>query len=227
MQNMQKMCIGFPATYRNQCMECRVLEMRNIYERDRVGRFGKRELEVEHRRLQKKLRKVNVYDLYDADISESDPSNDDNYVEETPVKQKRVSLTQKMKVKKVISHIEGSQDKEEETERKQMAKQKEKEKTESSEDEEESEFFLTKKERRQMAKQKEKEKTESSEDEEETEFFLTKKERKQMGKPKEKENIEREMEEVEQEMEEDEQIQSYKEKGSERSEESEKEDELG
>ena len=41
MQNMQKMCIGFPATYRNQCMECRVLEMRNIYERDRVGRFGK------------------------------------------------------------------------------------------------------------------------------------------------------------------------------------------
>ena len=227
MQNMQKMCIGFPATYRNQCMECRVLEMRNIYERDRVGRFGKRELEVEHRRLQKKLRKVNVYDLYDADISESDPCNDDNYVEETPVKQKRVSLTQKMKVKKGISHIEGSQDKEEETERKQMAKQKEKEKTESSEDEEESEFFLTKKERRQMAKQKEKEKTESSEDEEETEFFLTKKERKQMGKPKEKENIEREMEEVEQEMEEDEQIQSYKEKGSERSEESEKEDELG
>ena len=197
MQNMQKMCIGFPATYRNQCMECRVLEMRNIYERDRVGRFGKRELEVEHRRLQKKLRKVNDYDFYDNNISEIDPSTDDNYVKETPVKQKRVSLTQKMKVKKGISYIEDSQDKEEESERKQMAKQTEKEKTESSEDEEESEFFLTKKER------------------------------KQMGKQKEKENIEREMEEVEQEMEEDEQIQSYKEKERETSEESENEDELG
>ena len=42
--------------------------MRNIYERDRIGRFGKRELEVEHRRLQKKLRKVDDYDLYDDDI---------------------------------------------------------------------------------------------------------------------------------------------------------------
>ena len=41
--------------------------MRNICERDRIGRFGKRELEVEHRRLQKKLRKVDDYDLYDDD----------------------------------------------------------------------------------------------------------------------------------------------------------------
>ena len=49
-------------------MECRVLEMRNIYKRDRIGRFGKRELEVEHRRLQKKLRKVDDDDLYDDDI---------------------------------------------------------------------------------------------------------------------------------------------------------------
>ena len=49
-------------------MECRVLEMRNIYKRDRIGRFGKRELEVEHRMLQKKLRKVDDYDLYDDDI---------------------------------------------------------------------------------------------------------------------------------------------------------------
>ena len=82
------MCIGFPATYRNQCMESRVLK------------WGTKELEVEHR-LQKVLGKVDNCGLYDDDRSESDPSIDNNYIQETPIKQKKVSLTQKMKVKKV------------------------------------------------------------------------------------------------------------------------------
>ena len=55
---------------------------------------------MEHR-LQKVLGKVDNCGLYDDDRSESDPSIDNNYVQETPIKQKKVSLTQKMKVKKV------------------------------------------------------------------------------------------------------------------------------
>lgn len=62
-EHAKKMCIGFPATYRNQCRECRVIEMRSIYKKDRVNKLCKKELEVEHRRLQKKLRKIDDYDL--------------------------------------------------------------------------------------------------------------------------------------------------------------------
>ena len=53
---------------------------------------------MEHR-LQKVLGKVDNCGLYDDDRSESDPSIDNNYIQETPIKQK--NETQKMKVKKV------------------------------------------------------------------------------------------------------------------------------
>ena len=63
----------------------RVLEMRTIYERERIGVLGKRELEIKHRRLQKKLRKIDEYEMCDDDISQSEKSSDTDYVAETPV----------------------------------------------------------------------------------------------------------------------------------------------
>ena len=68
--------------------------MRNIYETERFGVLGKRELEMEHSRLQKKIRKIDVYEMCDGDISQSEKSSGTDYVPETPVKKRVVSLTQ-------------------------------------------------------------------------------------------------------------------------------------
>ena len=89
----KKLTVGFPTTYRSQCLECRVLEMRNIYERERLGVLGKRELEMEHSRLQKKIRRIDVYEMCDDDISQSEKSSSTHYVAETPVKKRVASLT--------------------------------------------------------------------------------------------------------------------------------------
>ena len=96
----KKLCVGFTATYRNQCTQCPVLEMRNIYERERLGVFGKRELEIEHGKLQRKLRKVDEYEMCDHDISQSDETSDTDYVPETPVKKRVSSLTQASRKRK-------------------------------------------------------------------------------------------------------------------------------
>ena len=46
------MCTGFPpTTFCNQCMECRLLGVRNLYERERLSKLKKKELEMEHKRL--------------------------------------------------------------------------------------------------------------------------------------------------------------------------------
>ena len=84
----KKLCVGFSATYRYQCMECKLLEMRNLYERERLSKLGKKELEIEHRILQKKIRKIDKYEMYDDDISQTDQCSDKDYVEPTPVKKK-------------------------------------------------------------------------------------------------------------------------------------------
>ena len=49
---------------------------------------------MEHRRLQKKIRKIDEYEMCDDDISQSEKSSDEDYVEETPVKMRVSSLTQ-------------------------------------------------------------------------------------------------------------------------------------
>lgn len=90
----KKLCVGFPATYRNQYIECRVLEMRNIYKRERLGVLGKREPEMEHSRLHKNIRKIDVYKMCDDDISQSQKSSDADYVQKTLVKKRVTSLTQ-------------------------------------------------------------------------------------------------------------------------------------
>ena len=89
----KKLTVGFPTTYRSQCLECRVLEMRNIYDRERLGVLGKRELEMEHSRLQKKIRRIDVYEMCDDDKSQSEKSSSTHYVPETPVKKRAASLT--------------------------------------------------------------------------------------------------------------------------------------
>ena len=120
-------CIGYPTTYGYQCLECRVLDMENMYERERLSKLRnwKKELEIEHRRLQNKIRKIDKYEMYDDNISESDKTEDKDYVEPTPVKRKWTSLTQKM------------------GERKTQTKERKNKKGQSSEEisEEESEFF--------------------------------------------------------------------------------------
>ena len=89
----KKLTVGFPTTYRSQCLECSVLEMRNIYDRERLGVLGKRELEMEHSRLQKKIRRIDVYEMCDDDNSQSEKSSSTHYVPETPVKKRAASLT--------------------------------------------------------------------------------------------------------------------------------------
>lgn len=118
-KTFKKLCIGFPATYCNQYMECRLLDLRNLYERERLS---------EHRRLQRKIRKIDDYELCDDDISESDKSADQNYVEATPVKRKKSSLIQKLGVRT--------------TERKERKKKQGQTSEEDHGSEEESEFFF-------------------------------------------------------------------------------------
>ena len=92
----KKFWIGFPATYYNQCMECRLVDMQNLYKRERLSKIRKKELEIEHRRLQTKIRKIDDHELCDDDISESNKYADQNYIEATSAKRKKSSLAQKL-----------------------------------------------------------------------------------------------------------------------------------
>ena len=74
--------------------------MRQSYERERLLQLGKKELEAEHRRLQRKIRKIDDYELYDDDISESNESKGEDYIVGTPVKRKQNSLKQSIGAKK-------------------------------------------------------------------------------------------------------------------------------
>lgn len=56
LRTMEKICTGFPVTFQSQRMECRLLDMRQTYERERLSQLGNKELEAEHRRLQRKIR---------------------------------------------------------------------------------------------------------------------------------------------------------------------------
>ena len=63
-------------------MEFRLLDMKQTYERKRLSQLGEKELEAEHRRLQRIIRKPDDYELYDNDISESGESKDKHYIVE-------------------------------------------------------------------------------------------------------------------------------------------------
>lgn len=132
----KKFCVGFPATYRNKCKECRLLEMRTLNERERLSKLGKRELELEHRRLQKKIMNIDDYQVLDGDISQSEHSSDKDFVSETPVRKRVSSLTSSKRTKrKDRTDSEGEESKKE------------------SSGSEESEFFLSRKEREELGRQ--------------------------------------------------------------------------
>ena len=105
--------IGFPATCRNQCLECRVLDMWSMYERERLTKLAKKELQDEHKKLLRKIRKLDAYELCDDDINETDDqSQDENYVAETPQKQCKHSLTQQITNKRQHRSVKEREKKE-------------------------------------------------------------------------------------------------------------------
>ena len=53
-----KMTVGYPALYRNKCLECRNLEIRTMMEKERLGRLTKTELIQENKKLQAKMRNL-------------------------------------------------------------------------------------------------------------------------------------------------------------------------
>lgn len=172
----KKLCVGFPATYRNKFMEWRLLEMRTLYERGRLSKLGKRELELEHRKLQKKIMNIDNYEVLDDDISNSEHSSDKDFVPETPVRKRAASLTS-LKVTKRRKEKTDSEEESKEEGKDSEDSVQEKSKTESS-GLEESEFFFSKKELEERArkrmkrqskksrKRKQKESEDSSDEEE-------------------------------------------------------------
>ena len=57
--------------------------------KEKLSQLGEKELEAEHRRLQRIIRKSDDYELYDDDISESDESKNEGYIVETSAKRKK------------------------------------------------------------------------------------------------------------------------------------------
>ena len=89
-----KMTTGYPALYRNKCLECRNLEMRNIIEKERMGRLMKKELVQENKKLTDKMRNLQDIDLFDNDVSSDENFQEDpNFVPPLPHLKKSKSLT--------------------------------------------------------------------------------------------------------------------------------------
>ena len=74
------MIIGYPALYRNNCIECRNLQKRTIIEKERLSTLTKSKLEIENRQLQEKLRNLSDVVLYDHDISLEEVPDDPSFV---------------------------------------------------------------------------------------------------------------------------------------------------
>ena len=136
----KKLCVGFWATYRNKCMEWRLLEMRTLYERERLSKLRKRELELEHRKLQKKIMNIDDYEVLDDDISNSENSSGKDFVPETPVRKRAASLTS-LKVTKRRKEKTGSEEESKEEGKDSENSVQEKSKMESSGLEESRVFF--------------------------------------------------------------------------------------
>ena len=72
-----KLTIGYPALYRNQCLACRNLEIRNIIEKERYRRLSKQELVQEYKKFTEKMPNLKDVDLFDNDISSPENFEDD------------------------------------------------------------------------------------------------------------------------------------------------------
>ena len=88
-----KMTTGYPALYRNKCIECRNLEMRSLIEKERVSKLTKSELIAENKKLQEKIRNIKDVDLYEDEISTDEDFDDDpTFVPQTPQNRKQKSI---------------------------------------------------------------------------------------------------------------------------------------
>ena len=92
------------------CLECKNLEMRLIYEKERVSYLTEVQLKLENKKLKEKLRNIEHAE-YDYDsISEEDRGDDGDYIPETPTKKntkrfKSVYQTSKMSSPVVFKEI--------------------------------------------------------------------------------------------------------------------------
>ena len=94
------MCTGFPpTTFCNQCMECRLLGVRNLYERERLSKLKKKRVRNGTQKTLEKIKKDwRVQTMWWRHKWEWPKSRSKLY-EATPVK-RRKPLTQKVGVKK-------------------------------------------------------------------------------------------------------------------------------
>ena len=112
--------------------------MRHTYERERLSQLENKELEAEHWRLQRKIRKIDDCELYDDNISESNESKDEDYIVGTPAKWKQNSLKQSIGATKTA---EGENLKKRNKKVKKSTEMEESESEADAGDEEQSVFF--------------------------------------------------------------------------------------
>ena len=101
-----KMTVGYPALYRNKCLECRNLEIRTMMEKERLGRLTKTELIQENKKLQAKMRNLQDIDIYDSDISSDDSfQQDPNFIRPSPPPFQKLKMNQ-VQILKCLARIQ-------------------------------------------------------------------------------------------------------------------------
>ena len=101
-----KMTVGYPALYRNKCLECRNLEMRTMMEKERLGRLTKTELIQENKKLLAKMRNLQDIDIYDSDISSDDSfQQDPNFIRPSPPPFQKLKMNQ-VQILKCLARIQ-------------------------------------------------------------------------------------------------------------------------
>ena len=91
----KKLMKRYAVLYRKRCFECRNLQLRIYYERDRMSNLSKKEFMREHRRLEAKIKGNLEEDNFDNDISEEDNSSDGDYISATPTNIRTSSIEKK------------------------------------------------------------------------------------------------------------------------------------
>ena len=84
----KKLNTGFPVNLRNKCPVCRNIELRNMYEKQRLNKLMKKELQAKHKKVQEKIKSTgtNYEDIYDDDILYSDDNKDEDFVPQASAK---------------------------------------------------------------------------------------------------------------------------------------------
>lgn len=89
----KKLTSGYPALYRHKCLKCRNFEMRSMIERERLSKLTQKELILENKKLQQKLRNIKDADIYEDDISaDEDFDNDPTFITKSPQIMRKKSI---------------------------------------------------------------------------------------------------------------------------------------